>query len=172
MDSDTGVWKHYPSYPTEIDLGISLKTAANLYNRCQISLRKILKCSPNTEILYLANLTTTKYIRYDDVVNEAINSSSEAANIKYTCDKIVNRNEKEKAWNNFMGLKEQCLIIKFVTENCRAAEVSLWQDVVSKLTSNLFSFCRKALILCLSNASNLKRWGLHLDGLCTLCKSV
>ena len=154
------------------DLGFNLITAVNLCNGCQISLRKILKCSPNQEIRYLANLTETKNIRYDHVVNEAIDSSSNDANIKHWCNKIVKRTERGNTWTNFMGLKEQCIIIKFLIENCRASEISLWQDTVSKLTTNLFSFCRKSLIFCLSNASNLKRWGLHADGLCTLCKCV
>ena len=153
-------------------LGINIKTAATLYNNCQISLRKILRCSINPEIRKLAEITKGKNIRYDEIVKDAISHSTNDNNITQWCIKLEKNNERKKVWNQFMGLKEQCKIISFILEHCRAMEIKLWQDTVTRLTTNLFAFCRKALILCLSNASNLKRWGINPDGMCKLCNNL
>jgi hypothetical protein len=83
--------------------------------------------------------------------------------------KIILREQiTEKRRNTFGKLKEQSTIISHVQEICTIKTLQNWQVVVANLPSNITCFCRKALILSLANASNLRRWG-QSDGKCELC---
>ena len=48
----------------------------------------------------------------------------------------------------------------------------MWQNVLKKLPTNIFGFVRKSLICCLPNKSNLFRWKLVEDNLCSSCNHV
>ena len=44
-----------------------------------------------------------------------------------------------------------------------------WQHVVDRMPSNIFSFCRRALILALPTKANLKTWNIAKSNICSLC---
>ena len=52
---------------------------------------------------------------------------------------------------------------------CPVKVINMWQALAKRLPSNIFNFCRKALILCLPDKSNLYRWKITGDNLCFLC---
>ena len=67
-----------------------------------------------------------------------------------------------------MGLKEQCVIIKYIVDVCLTKDISSWQMLVKRLPVNIHSFCRRYLVMSLANYSNLKRWKISSSGVCLL----
>ena len=47
--------------------------------------------------------------------------------------------------------------------------VNMWRALAKRLPSNIFNFCKKALILCLTKKSNLYRRKITEDNQCFLC---
>ena len=68
-----------------------------------------------------------------------------------------------------MGLKEQCVIIKYIVDVSLAKDISSWQMLVKRLPVNIHNFCRRYLVMSLANNSNLKRWKISSSGACLLC---
>ena len=67
-----------------------------------------------------------------------------------------------------MGLKEQCVIIKYIVDVCLTKDISSWQMLVKRLPVNIHNFCRRYLVMSLANYSNLKRWKISSSGVCLL----
>ena len=61
-------------------------------------------------------------------------------------------------WDKFMNLNEQNLIIQHILSVSSQKIICLWQRLLRNLPNNIYNFCRRALILSLSNNSNLYRW--------------
>ena len=54
-----------------------------------------------------------------------------------------------------MNLNEQKLLLCHILKVSPVKGINMWQALAKRLPSNIFNFCRKALILCLPNKSNL-----------------
>ena len=93
-------------------LGMKVKTAKLIYNECKITLRRVLKCSINEEARKLYEITTMKNVNSDSIVNKAFSQDLPNNKIKAKCKSILNKAITESVWDNFMGLKEQCILIK------------------------------------------------------------
>ena len=77
------------------------------------------------------------------------------------------REEKnEEIWTNFLNLSEENVIIKHILEVSRAKYIKLWQN---KLPKNIYTFCRRAIVLSLANKSDLFRWKRRANPDCDLC---
>ena len=69
-----------------------------------------------------------------------------------TCrKKNISKTHKKKrqpsVWNQFMGLKEQSLLIEEILDICQPKTILQWQKVIQHLPSNIFSFCSRYLIV-------------------------
>ena len=99
-------------------LGLNVKTAKLIYNECKVTVRRVLKCSVNEEAQNLYEITAIKNVNYDCIVSEAFSKDILNYKIKIKCKSILAKEKTENVWNNFIGLKEQCIIIKHVVEVC------------------------------------------------------
>ena len=75
-------------------------------------------------------------------------------------------------WQKIMGLNEQCKIISFTVDEAFMSNITNWKKVTDKLQANIFRFCRLHLVLSLANNSNLHRWKISNNGLCSLCNKL
>ena len=151
-------------------LGLNIKSAKYTYQHCKLTVRRILKCSINDEAKKLYDLTTTKNVRSDTIVNKAIvDSNVPSHKNKSKCTKLINIESRETTWNNFMGLKEQSIIIKRILEVTKQKEIQSWQSLLSRFPISIHNFCRRYLIVSLANNSNLYKWKLVNSGQCDLC---
>ena len=61
-------------------------------------------------------------------------------------------------WDNFLSLKEQCILIKKIIEVSTVKDIQSRQILVKRLPINIHNFCRRYFVMSLANNSNLKRW--------------
>ena len=65
-------------------------TAANLiYNKCKITLQRVLKCSRNEEACKLYEITTMKNVNSDSIVNKAYSQDLRNNKIEAKCKSIL-----------------------------------------------------------------------------------
>ena len=149
---------------------MNIKTARQLiYNECKITFRRVLKCSRNEEARKSYEITTIKNVNSDSIVNKAFSQDPPNNKIKAKCKSILNKEITESVWDNFMGLKEQCILIKQIIEVSMVKDIQSWQILVKRLPINIHNFCRRYLVMSLANNSNLKRWKTSNSELCSLC---
>ena len=155
-------------------LGINFKFAKSIYNKCKLSVRRILSQSNNTEVRRLYILTENESITSDAVINSISTSCPdlEKKQIASKIEKQFAKNDQEKSWNGFMELKEQSVIIKHILSQCPVKVINMWQSLLRNLPGNIFCFTRKALIFCLPNKSNLFRWRLTDVDTCPNCNKA
>ena len=91
---------------------------------------------------------------------------------KKNVSKAQEKKRQISVWNQFMGLKEQSLLIKEILDICQPKAILQWQKVTQHLPSNIFSFCRRYFIVSLPTDSNLSRWKKISNETCTLCENV
>ena len=108
-------------------LGLNIRTAKQIYNECKITVRRILRCSVNEEARKLYEITTIKNVNSDSVVNKAVSEDLPNHKVKEKCKDIFAKGKTESIWNDFMGLKEQCVIITYIVDVCLTKDISLWQ---------------------------------------------
>ena len=82
---------------------------------------------------------------------------------------LKNTNINEKVTKHLDELKEQSVIMKVLQENLSSRELQKWFEMITPLMANIYKFARKALIFCLANNSNLKRWNKSTTDKCYLC---
>ena len=63
----------------KIDLALTLPS--DLYNKCKLTLRRILICSRNADIKRLYNAISNKYVKHDEIVN----ACAKKENVKSLC---------------------------------------------------------------------------------------
>ena len=87
-----------------------------IYNECKITLRRVFNYSINEEARKLYEITTIKIVNSDSTVNKAFSQDLPKNNFKAKCKSILNKEITESVCNNFIGLKEQCILIKQIIE--------------------------------------------------------
>ena len=102
-------------------------------------------------------------------MNKAFSQDLPNNKIKDKCKSILNKEITESVWDNFMGLKKQCILIKQIIEVSMVKDIQSWQILVKRLPINIHNFCRRCLVMSLANNSNLKRWKISDSELCSLC---
>ena len=138
-------------------LGLNITSAKKLCNECKLSVRRILKTSPNLKARKLYEVTSNKHVNSDSIINKIVTVDPEKYKVKKNYRKIFNKNNNEKIWDDFIQLKEQSNIIQSITIRCNSKEISRWHRLVKNLPVNLHNFCRKYLVSSLANRTNLKR---------------
>ena len=150
-------------------LGFNLKLPSYIYDSCQITTRRLLNLSRDTNIQKLYSLSYSQVTtRQDNIVELA--GAGEHNIVKRKCSKIQKQKNDEYTWKEFLSLKKQSIIIKYIIEYLPAQRIISWQKVVDRMPANIFSFCRRALILALPTKVNLKTWNILDDNLCSLCR--
>ena len=152
-------------------LGINITFAKEVYQKCKLSLRRILRLSKNREIRRLYSVTSANHIRSDSIINNVVSKNGEL-NLKQVAsksDQLYNKREIDEKWNNLMKSNEQNIIIDHILSVCCSKVIAMWQSLIQRLPDNIFSFVRKALIFSLPNKSNLFRWKLVDSSSCSMC---
>ena len=150
-------------------LGLNLKLPSYIYNSCQITTRRLMKHSTDEDINKLYIQTKTQETVQQDEILESAWSGDQYVD-KTKCLKIQKSKIEEQTWTEFVDLKKQSIIIKFITDFLPTQRITSWQKVVDKMPANIFSFCRRALILALPTYANLKTWNIIPENICTQCK--
>ena len=75
-------------------------------------------------------MTTMKNINSDSIVNKAFSQDLPNNKIKAKCKSILNKEITEGFWDNFMGLKEQCILIKQIFGVSMVKDIQSWQVLV------------------------------------------
>ena len=75
-----------------------------LYNECKLSVRRILKTSPNLEARKLHEITGTKHVNPDSIINKIVTVDPKKYKVKKNCRKIFNKNNNQKIWDDFIQL--------------------------------------------------------------------
>ena len=57
-----------------------------------------------------------KNVNSDTIVNKAFSQNLPNSKIRDKCKSILNKEITESVWDNFKGLKEQCILIKQIIE--------------------------------------------------------
>jgi hypothetical protein len=150
-------------------LGLKMSTAKQIYNNCKLTVRRILKCSTNDDARQLFNLTVNNNRKIDNIVT-SVDKEQPNYKTKKVCDSIMKKRERNTIWDKFMGLNEQCKLISFIVDECFVSDIISWKNISNSLPTNIFRFCRRYLVFSLANNSNLHRWKISSNGLCSLCK--
>ena len=114
-----------------------------IYNECKTTLRGVLKCSRIKEARKLYDITTTKNVNSDSIVKKAFSQDLPNNKIKAKCKSILNKKITEYVWDTFMGLSEQCILIKQIIEVSMVKDIQSWQILVKRLPINTQNFCHK-----------------------------
>ena len=110
-------------------IGLASTLLSDLYNKCKLTLRRVLKCSPNADIKRLYNATSYKYVKHDEIVN----ACAKKEGVKSLCSSEYERRKNEEIWVNLLNLSEENVIIKHILEVSRAKYIKLWQKMIDKL---------------------------------------
>ena len=149
-------------------LGLNITSAKNLYSECKLSVGRILKTSTNLEGKKLYEISSTKHVNSDSIINKIVTVDPKKYKAKTNCHKIINKNNNEKIWDDFIQLKEQSNIIQSITIRSSSKEISRWQRLVKNLPISSHNFCQKYLVSSLANRTNLKRWKISENSDCEL----
>ena len=103
-------------------LGLNITSAKNLYSECKLSVGRILKTSPNLEGRKLYEITSTKHVNSDSIINKIVTVDPKKYKAKTNCHKIINKNNNEKIWDDFIQLKEQSNICSTISQYVAAAK--------------------------------------------------
>ena len=71
-----------------------------------------------------------KNINSDSIVNKAFSQDLPNNKIKAKCKSTLNKEITEGFWDNFMGLKEQCILIKQIIGVSMVKDIQPWQVLV------------------------------------------
>ena len=72
-------------------LGLNMTSAKRLYNESKLSLRRILKTSPNLETRKFYEIRNTKYVNSDSIINKIVTVEPENTRLKRTVLKSLTR---------------------------------------------------------------------------------
>ena len=140
-------------------LGAGVTLISELFQKCLLSKRTLLKGSNSADVRKLYHLSAEKHVEISQTLEEYadfFNAPPQAR--KKNVSKAQEKKRQISVQNQFMGLKEQSLLIKEILDICQPKIILQWQRVTQHLASNIFSFCRRYLIVSLPTNSNLSRW--------------
>ena len=89
-----------------------MKEVKSVYRASKLTVRRILKCSNNKETEKLYQITSSKNVITDEIINKTIieNDDSENYEIRSKCSYRFNKSAFNKTyWKHFWGLKNNLL---------------------------------------------------------------
>jgi len=147
---------------TKDKMGLNLQLPSNIFDKCQTNVRNILHQSEDANVKSIYDATKHKYVENHTIISTSVETER-------SCKSIQNKSIQDSCWANFVTLKKQSIIITYLTENLGVNRIKSWQKVIHRLPNNIFSFCRRYLILALPTKANLKTWNIINDNTCILC---
>ena len=109
----------------------------------------------------LFEITGMKIIRNDSIVKRSANAKV----AKFTLGNEI----QNEIITSMTKLKEQNTLLSSLQQNVTKTTIRNWNVLINCLPSNIFNFCRKALIFSLNNNSNLAQWKIRNSPNCDLC---
>ena len=109
----------------------------------------------------LFEITGMKIIRSDSIVKRSANAKV----AKFTLGNEI----QNEIITSMTKLKEQNTLLSSLQQNVTKTTIRNWNVLINCLPSNIFNFCRKALIFSLNNNSNLAQWKIPNSPNCDLC---
>ena len=132
---------------------------SELFRKCLLSKQTLLKGSNSADVSKLYYLSAEKHVEVSQTLEEYTNFFSAPPHAgKKNVSKAQENKRQALVWNQFMGLKEQSLLIKQILDICQTKTILQWKKATQHLPSNIFSFCRRYLIVSLPTNSKLFRW--------------
>ena len=116
-------------------LGIDFCSASDIYLQCKLSVRRILKTSKNSDIQHLYSVTSSKNINTDEIIEKVSSNVANGYELKTGTNKLLKQQNTNDIWANFITLKEQSIIINYLTEACNKKILHFWQEMVSRSTT-------------------------------------
>ena len=162
MVSTSSLCKHRALAISAFKTRCKLQVSEDVIQSVQIVNTSKLRQSKNPDIQTLYTLTSSRHINHDCLINfvSTENQNQVLSNKQFNSrvDRKFNKSLFNHTCSRFMNLNEQQLLICHILKVCPVKVINIWQGLAKRLPSNIFNFCRKALILCLPNKSNLYRW--------------
>ena len=147
--------------------GLNLKSISTTAISSRISTRCLLKSSKSSDINRLYYIQSAKNINTDCIIE--ISSAATTKNVRQTAKKTLINERENSIWNEFLKLNKESIIITFLKKNLTSSDIINWQIVCDTLPQNIYSFCRRGLILALPTNANLHTWGQVNNKSCKLC---
>ena len=115
-------WLHFPVSGNithlsllKSKLGLNIKTLKQIYVECKVSVRQTLKLSRHEKVRSLYQLTNNKNVNTDCLMK--LTDIAEKHLFRNKTKSVLSKTTKETIWNDFLNLKEQCDIIKFLVNS-------------------------------------------------------
>ena len=83
----------------------------------QLSIRRILKSSKNSDIQHLYAVTSSKFIKSDELIEKVSPNATKTYEPIYETNKLLKVQNKQEVWAHFTELKEQSVIVKHLVES-------------------------------------------------------
>ena len=142
--------------------GMKFSLPSDVYLASQLTTQKILKASDSMEIEEFYNISQTKYIN-ENVILQIETPKNAKNNLTMATIKTILK--------DLSSLKEQNVITNAVAEHCSSNFITLWRKVCDHLPKNFYVFTRKAIVFSKANSTNLARWKKVVSNKCGSCKS-
>ena len=137
--------------------GLEVADISTKLQQCQVTVRKCLRSSPNTNIQQLANMADAKSMQYD-----RFRASKE----------VLKEVQKTAAGNLTLKLNTQGAVIRHVWSEVLRSSKNAWFVVQGNLSRNLHNSTVRYLNNTLPHLSNMLTWGLAETKLCPLCNNI
>ena len=92
-------------------LGVDFCSMADIYQQCQMSVRRVLRGSTNADIQHLYAVTSLKNVNINEIIENAATETSDRYALKTTTDKELAHRNFVETWSSFISLKEQNTLI-------------------------------------------------------------
>ena len=117
-------------------LGAGVTLISELFQKCLLSKRTLLKGSNSADVRKLYHLSAEKHVEISQTLEEYTNFFSAPPHArKKSVSKAQEKKIQIQVWNKFMGLKEQSLLIKEILDICQPKTILQWQTVAQHQTS-------------------------------------
>ena len=124
-------WLHFPVSGNithlsllKSKLGLNIKTLKQIYVECKVSVRQTLKLSRNEEVKSLYQLTNNKNVNTEFLIK--LIDIPEKHLFRNKTKSVLSKRTKETIWNEFLNLKEQCDVIKFLVNSILMNQLVQW----------------------------------------------
>ena len=143
-------WLHFPVSGNithlsllKSKLGLNIKTLKQIYVECKVSVRQTLKLSRSEELELYISLQTIKNVNTNCLINSI--GIAEKHLFRNKTKSVLSKATKETSWNEFLDLKEQGGIIKFLVNTIPSNLVPVSS---SETAVSLFIKCLKCVPFC------------------------
>ena len=149
-------------------LGLDITSAKNLYNEYKLSVRRILKTSPNLEGRKLTKSQALNMLIQTQSQIKLLPWSPKNTRLKRTVVKslTITITKNMGRFHTIEGTKQHRSVNHNTQQQQRNIQVA---ETCQKSSNNLHNFCRKYLVASLANRTNLKRWKISENNNCELC---